>query len=390
MKSSKILILVNLFCITMLQSQISRDLDFRIVSSGTGYGIQSSQFIIELQMKSNDGIAELGAGQLTITFNSDAMTLNTDDSYVNQDIENYNPLGIGNSYNSVHVYSPATGYVQTGLNLIYTNAVFAYDIPTTWINFSHIVFDITDTAQSTEIEWDTFEDANSFTAEDNTTLHVVSTLEGEIDTPLPVMLTSFTAEMLYGLCQLYWTTQSEVNNLGWNVYRSPSQNIGQAHKLTISLIEGAGTTSQPTDYHFTDTEQIEAETRYWYWLESLDYSGNTIVNGPIELAVQLAENPNPPDIPKKYGLFQNYPNPFNPSTEISFFMKQAGRCELEIYNLKGRKVKTLFSGNIEAEQDYCFTWNGKNESEKLVVSGVYFYKLKYGSTTEIKKMILLK
>lgn len=89
-------------------------------------------------------------------------------------------------------------------------------------------------------------------------------------------------------------------------------------------------------------------------------------------------------------LLQNYPNPFNPTTTISFSLeKDAKDVELAIYNLKGQKVKTLIKDSFTAG-NYSFVWNGDNDDNKAVSSGVYFYKLKAGSQTATKKMVLMK
>ncbi|NQV18241.1 MAG: hypothetical protein HQ534_06840, partial [Armatimonadetes bacterium] len=85
---------------------------------------------------------------------------------------------------------------------------------------------------------------------------------------------------------------------------------------------------------------VNAGNTYFYWLESVDYSGGTENFGPISLTIPEDEweNPNSPEIPKNYGLHQNYPNPFNPNTEISFMLKESCIGELSIYNIKGQKI----------------------------------------------------
>ena len=70
------------------------------------------------------------------------------------------------------------------------------------------------------------------------------------DNPLPVTLSNFFVEFEDNISSIFWTTQSELNNMGWNIYRSPSQNFGQAFQLNSELIPGAGTTTEPTDYNF--------------------------------------------------------------------------------------------------------------------------------------------
>ena len=218
------------------------------------------------------------------------------------------------------------------------------------------------------------------------------------DATLPVTLSSFTAQYLNDTPTLCWTTQSETSNAGWNIYRgetSEALSNEEAYLLNLSLglIPGAGSTSEPTDYSFEDFFPVYQGNTYFYWLESVDYSGESEIYGPISLTIPENgwENPNSPEIPKPYGLHQNYPNPFNPSTEISFMMKESCFAELSIYNVKGEKIKTIFTNeSIPRDELKIYNWNGKDESSKEVSTGVYYYKLRTTKGNFVRKMILMK
>ncbi|MEI7811573.1 MAG: FlgD immunoglobulin-like domain containing protein [Ignavibacteria bacterium] len=93
--------------------------------------------------------------------------------------------------------------------------------------------------------------------------------------------------------------------------------------------------------------------------------------------------------PKGFILEQNYPNPFNPETRISYQLASGGFVVLAIFDQLGREIKTLVSREQSAGQ-YSVSWNGKNETGNIVPTGVYFYALKSGDNTQIKKMILMK
>ena len=96
------------------------------------------------------------------------------------------------------------------------------------------------------------------------------------------------------------------------------------------------------------------------------------------------------EIPKfKITLYQNYPNPFNPNTTINFALQQSGKIELVVYNLKGQKVKTLAEDTF-AKGEHQVIWNGIDVEGNAVSSGMYFYKLKSGSYSVAKKMLLMK
>ena len=99
----------------------------------------------------------------------------------------------------------------------------------------------------------------------------------------------------------------------------------------------------------------------------------------------LAENE---IIQTEIGL-SNYPNPFNPTTTLSFSLQNNSNVELSIYNIKGQKVKQLFRNQLSSGQ-HSVVWDGKDDQNKSVTSGIYFYKLKAGEFEEIKKMLLLR
>ena len=101
-------------------------------------------------------------------------------------------------------------------------------------------------------------------------------------------------------------------------------------------------------------------------------------------------------LPKKISLSQNYPNPFNPATTIPFQVRSlefgVGRpvhTSLTIYNLTGQRVRILLDEEM-MPGDYQAIWDGKDDNDKKVSSGIYFYRFKAGDNSETRKMIMLK
>ena len=90
------------------------------------------------------------------------------------------------------------------------------------------------------------------------------------------------------------------------------------------------------------------------------------------------------ELPAEYALFQNYPNPFNPSTQIKFGLPKAGNVKIEVFNILGKKVSTLYDGYKPAGY-HTLDFDGKN-----IASGVYFYRIEAGPYSALMKMILLK
>lgn len=85
----------------------------------------------------------------------------------------------------------------------------------------------------------------------------------------------------------------------------------------------------------------------------------------------------------------NYPNPFNPTTNISFNLETEGVTKLDIFNIRGQKVKTIFNGFLE-NGTHSFEWNGTNENNLKVASGVFFYRVTQNNNQKINKMIMIK
>jgi Peptidase family C25/FlgD Ig-like domain len=85
----------------------------------------------------------------------------------------------------------------------------------------------------------------------------------------------------------------------------------------------------------------------------------------------------------------NHPNPFNPTTAISFSLHEEQEVSLEIYNIKGEKVRTLQKGVLPAKL-HSLEWNGENNNNIQVSSGIYFYRMIAKEYSATKKMIMLK
>ena len=84
-----------------------------------------------------------------------------------------------------------------------------------------------------------------------------------------------------------------------------------------------------------------------------------------------------------------FPNPFNPSTTLSFSLKEAGDVDLDIYNQKGQKVRSLVNGMMNSGE-HQIVWNGTDDSGRQVASGLYFFRMKSGTYSSTRKMIMMK
>ncbi len=99
------------------------------------------------------------------------------------------------------------------------------------------------------------------------------------------------------------------------------------------------------------------------------------------------------EVPEEFELLQNYPNPFNATTTIIYNVPNASdhaiNVKLQIFDLQGRLIKTLFDG-VSQPGRHQAVWNGYNGEGQMTASGVYFYRLQAGNFIESKRMIMLK
>jgi hypothetical protein len=193
-------------------------------------------------------------------------------------------------------------------------------------------------------------------------------------TPLPVELSSFSASVNLGTVILKWQTATEVNNQGFDIERSSSNNIF----TKIGFVAGSGNSNSPKNYSFTD--QPTGGTTFGYRLKQIDNNGNFKYYDPITVNLSFLTKPE---------LLQNSPNPFNPSTSIKFYIPNNSDVSIKIFDILGREVTTLINKQAEAGYHIVY-WNGKDRYGVSASSGIYLYSLTAGSFSETRKMLLMK
>jgi len=92
---------------------------------------------------------------------------------------------------------------------------------------------------------------------------------------------------------------------------------------------------------------------------------------------------------REAALFNAYPNPFNSSTNIEYFVPIEGKVLLDIYSIRGQLIKTLVNG-VSPRGRYSVQWDGTDDRGIKVSSGVYLYRIRAGSFTKTKKVVLLR
>jgi subtilisin family serine protease len=95
------------------------------------------------------------------------------------------------------------------------------------------------------------------------------------------------------------------------------------------------------------------------------------------------------ELPQAFALLQNYPNPFNPATMIAFQLPAASRVEIAIFDVMGRNLRRLFTGELPAGA-HRLPWDGRDEAGRPADAGVYFCKMKAGNFAASRKLLLLQ
>lgn len=208
--------------------------------------------------------------------------------------------------------------------------------------------------------------------------------EVSVYTVVPVEMGSLNLQQNGDGVYLYWSTFSETNNKGFEVFRmikNTEVNTDYEPYSFIGFVSGNGTASSKNDYKFIDKldEQFSG-SKVFYKLKQIDYNGNFVFSDAVELDFVSS--------PKQFELFQNYPNPFNPLTKIKYTVpmnfENGSKIALNVYDVLGNKVATLVNG-VKPSGVHQVEFDGTK-----LTSGIYFYELESDDIRILKKLILLK
>ncbi len=215
------------------------------------------------------------------------------------------------------------------------------------------------------------------------------------DVALPVELSSFTVTGSDQGVVSNWTTESEIENLGFLLDRRTKDTdwIEIASYKTNDNLLGQGTTSSYTDYEYID-KFVQPNSTYEYRLADVDYNGIVTYHATRSVTVENAS------FALKVGKFTvlpSYPNPFNPSTTIRYNIPnnviasgaKQSHVYIAIYNISGKLVTTLVNKEQSAGW-HAINWNGTNNLGEQVPAGIYLSKITSGSKVQTTKLMLLR
>lgn len=212
------------------------------------------------------------------------------------------------------------------------------------------------------------------------------TIGRDDENTLPVELSTFTAQVnSTNNIVLRWTTQSESNLSGYYILRSQSSDLDQA--LKISPLIAATNNTYGSTYMLEDKE---VEPGLWYyWLESLEYSGESEYFGPISQTLIDIALISVPAIPVVTRIHSVFPNPFNPVTTIFYSLDRPSTAKFKIYNTRGQFIREI---NVEFRGigNYSISWDGRDASGVICPTGVYLINMQAGDKQSRAKVVMKK
>ncbi|MCF7886144.1 MAG: lamin tail domain-containing protein [Candidatus Marinimicrobia bacterium] len=205
------------------------------------------------------------------------------------------------------------------------------------------------------------------------------------DQSLPIELISFKATFENGVVNLIWKTSSEIENAGFNIFKSAGTQEN-FYKINKKIIQGAGTTTETQTYEYQDS-QIISGMKYFYKLEDVSLSGekkfSRIISVESELETDSQEIHN-------FRINDCYPNPFNPYINIEYSIKNNLKARIIIYDIKGKLVKEFSDKTINTNPGQI-RWYGKDNTGRSVSSGVYICQiLSKTGLSDTEKIILIR
>jgi len=183
-----------------------------------------------------------------------------------------------------------------------------------------------------------------------------------------------------------WFSRDQIANGSWSLVTG--QGVGNITQdpqfishwpnvdLHLDVTSPAINNGYPIDTLFTDTENHPRPSGDQYDIGAYEYQYPTKIDER-------------PKIPEAITLFSNIPNPFNSSTIIRYALENEKFVELDIFDILGKHIKTLFNG-YRSIGIHDIEWNGRDNSGEEATSGLYFLKLKVDNAFYTRRLLLLR
>jgi O-glycosyl hydrolase len=165
-------------------------------------------------------------------------------------------------------------------------------------------------------------------------------------------------------------------------------NMSNSDKSVLVDLSGLDSNKKIYSYHPYITSDNSGDDLKEYDLFSSDSVFNIPSRSIVTLVGEIVDSTFAV-LPDDYKLYQNYPNPFNNKTKFNYYLPEPGNVNISIYSLMGERIKTLV--NNEKKNGLNFNaWDGTNNNNEMVSSGVYLYSMKVGNIQKNRKMIFIQ
>lgn len=198
--------------------------------------------------------------------------------------------------------------------------------------------------------------------------------------PFILLLLSSWSMVSAHVIQIFWSPNPERDVQCYDVYRASSI----SSETNIARVSAVDSTYLDHD--------IMLGNIYYYRIVAVDSAGNcSAFSEPVEILADITSGGEAQEdmLPAIVELKQNHPNPFNPMTTLTYTVAQQAFISLAIYDGRGRKIRTL----VQEEKSpglYTVVWDARDEVHNVVRTGIYFARLVYGSSQEIRRLIFTK
>lgn len=405
-------------------AQTTTDAEFPSSNGPASLTINNSNGVILHASRTINGVLSLTSGKLT-TSSSNLLTLGTASSVSGGSITSfisgpvaknsnsttmftlpvgdaieYRPVGItptstnATTYTAQFFYSPYPDVSMYGPGIACVSNLYYYEISRsgtspakitlTWNNKEHA----TNSTDLRIVHWNdslwenkgntahTGGSSGTITSDTIFSFSPFTLGSATLSNALPIQLVSFNSSISKRNVTLKWSTSREVNNSGFEVMRTKKD---ENKWEKAGYVKGNGTTQSVSNYSFEDRKLNTG--KYQYRLKQIDNNGNYKYYN-LDNIVEVG-------LPKAFNLSQNYPNPFNPVTKIDFDLPFDSKVSIIVYDMLGREVKNLVSGESKQAGFYTVDFNASN-----LASGLYFYRMIANSQNNnfifTKKMVIVK
>lgn len=192
-----------------------------------------------------------------------------------------------------------------------------------------------------------------------------------IDSTVAVFFTEFRARVVEDYVELHWDVSADEHLDGFRIYRASS---GQEEEISILMDNLI-----PAEARYYQDRSVLPGESYRYTLSAVKPDGTEFLSIPVDVSIEVGP----------LVLYQNFPNPFHPTTTVSFFLPREGPINLTIYDVKGRRIRTLKDEAL-GRGITSIEWDGKDDRGASVSSGIYLCRLKTGNRVLTKKMVLIR